>query len=78
MALLSLVQAPASRVEQSDIETLISMENGIRAMQIEYDNFAGELLRKMRAGAEVEPGPYHLRLEETSGHGERVVRLRVA
>ena len=54
------------------------MENGIRAMQIEYDNFAGELLRKMGAGAEVEPGPYHLRLEETSGHGERVVRLRVA
>jgi len=46
-------------------------------MRAEYDELASRILRKMRAGVDVEPGPYHLRLEEVHGNGERVVRLRV-
>jgi hypothetical protein len=77
LAACKLVILPACPIRQEEIESLISLENKIRALQEERDAIADDLLSRCIAGVAVEPRLYSLEVVERARAGRREFRLVV-
>lgn len=77
MAACKLAILPACSIRQEEVESLISLENKIRALQEERDAIADDLMSRRLAGVGVEPGLYSLEIVERARAGRREFRLVV-
>ena len=77
MAACKLAILTACSIRQEEVESLISLENKIRALQEERDAIADDLMSRRIAGVAVEPGLYSLEVVERARAGRREFRLVV-
>ncbi|MFN3323398.1 MAG: hypothetical protein ACK5AZ_07880 [Bryobacteraceae bacterium] len=77
LAACKLAILPACAIRQEEVESLISLENKIRALQDERDALAEDLMSRRLAGVSVAPGLYSLEVAERTRAGRREFRLVV-
>ena len=65
----NVLEGGPGEVTQADLENIVHFENQQRRQHELLEREAGEVLRKMRAGAKVEPGPRMARMETFSRSG---------
>ena len=75
MATCPVIVLPDRRIQQYEVESLLSIESRIRRLKRERNDIAHNLLDRHLSGQRLEPGIYCLELVEKTRGRERSTRL---